>query len=69
MLRRVAIATGVTVPATICGGCLLYRYQHRPELPPHSLPSQASKVVVITGATSGIGHAVALKLSELGGTV
>ena len=68
-LRRAAGATIVGVPAVALGASAWYREQHRPKLPPHHLRDLSGATVVMTGATSGIGKAVASRLVSLGATV
>mmetsp|Transcript_24862 Transcript_24862/g.80951 ORF Transcript_24862/g.80951 Transcript_24862/m.80951 type:complete len:397 (-) Transcript_24862:143-1333(-) len=67
--RRAAGLVAASVPAVVVGGSSWYREKHRPELPPHTLRDLSGEVVVVTGATSGIGKAVAGKLAGLGATV
>ena len=68
-VRRAAGATIIGVPAVALGASAWYREQHRPKLPPHHLRDLNGATVVMTGATSGIGKAVASRLVSQGATV
>ena len=68
-LRRAVGAAVVSVPMVALGASACYREQHRPKLPPHHLRDLSTATVVMTGATSGIGKAVASRLVSLGATV
>jgi NAD(P)-dependent dehydrogenase (short-subunit alcohol dehydrogenase family) len=72
--QKVLEGSGITVPALDAYADKLWDYWERnldPDLfKDHSLRGAIEgKVVVITGASSGIGHAAALKVGEAGGTV
>lgn len=68
-VRRAAGATIIGVPVVALGASAWYREQHRPKLPPHHLRDLNGATVVMTGATSGIGKAVASRLVSQGATV
>ena len=68
-VRRAAGAIIIGVPAVALGASAWYREQHRPKLPPHHLRDLNGATVVMTGATSGIGKAVASRLVSQGATV
>ena len=69
MLRRALKAAAVGVPTAALAASAYYRETHRPHSRHTSCTDLSGSTVVITGATSGIGKAVAARLASRGATV
>jgi len=68
-LRRAGKILAVGVPSSFVGCAALWRWQHRVNLPPHELMDLRGRNIVMTGATSGIGRALAETLATRGANV
>lgn len=68
-LRRIGLTVVGLPPLLALPAAAIYRENHRPKLPEHTLQDLHGKTVVATGASSGIGRAAVAKLRELGATV